>query len=215
MLRQLMKKKLFKSIAIIVAVAVVGLASTQALFRDVEKSQQGVFVVGTLDMNVEDESGQVAESIVVSNVGEQSTLSGGKTWTVKNAGSLPGRLTFQLTNIRNYENGCNEPEEIEDSTCGNPGELEGELGAAINTAVSYRQGQTEQTAVNANLATDAVNEYLSQWQANAGNVVVPPGGQVEVSFSWSADEFSFGNEVQSDSVMFDVVFELEQIVPGV
>ena len=209
-----MNKTIFRNLAIIIGVVAIGLTSTQALFRDVEQSQQGVFVVGTLDMTVEGAGGQVAESIVVENIGETSTANGGKTWTVNNVGSLPGKLTFKLANIRNIENGCNEPEALVDTTCGDPGVDEGELGASISTVVSLDQGEGWQSVVISSLGSDQVNQYYDQWQANAGTVIIPPSGSVDVKFEWLADQYSFGNEVQSDSVVFDVVYELEQIVPG-
>jgi hypothetical protein len=212
--KQAITASLVRNLVIIVGVAAVGLASTQALFRDVEQSQQGVFVVGTLDMNVEEPSGQVAESIVVSNIGESTSIDGGKTWVVNNVGSLPGRLTFSLDNIRNYENSCNEPEALEDVTCGNPGEGEGELGENIETTVTLTKGGSSSQVITASLATDQASSYQTQWIDNANDPIIPPGGSVEVTFAWSADEYSFGNEVQSDSVKFDVVYELEQVISG-
>jgi len=214
MFQSLIKKGIIRNLIVIVGVAAVGLASTQALFRDVEQSQQGVFVVGTLDMTVK-EGGEVAESIVVNNIGESATTNGGKTWTINNVGSLPGKLTFKLENVQNFENGCNEPESLVDASCNDPGESEGELGQSISTVVSLDQGEGFQPVVAANLASDQANQYFDQWQANAGRVIIPASGSVDVKFEWSADQYSLGNEVQSDSIMFDVVFELEQIVPGV
>jgi len=207
-------KKIVRNLVIIIGVAAIGLTSTQALFRDVEQSQQGKFVVGTLDMTVEGSGGQAAESIIVENIGENSTVNGGKTWTIHNVGSLPGKLIFKLENIRNFENGCNEPEALVDASCDNPGEGEGELGASISTVVSLDRGEGLQSVIISTLGNDQVDQYLSQWQANAGTIVIPPSGSVDVKFEWLADQYAFGNEVQSDEVVFDVVYELEQIVPG-
>jgi len=205
---------LVRNLVMIIGVAAVGLASTQALFRDVEQSQRGVFVVGTLDMNVEEPSGQVAESIVVSNVGESLNMSGGKTWVVRNIGSLPGRLNFSLDNIRNIENGCNEPEALVDATCGDSGNEEGELGQNIQTQVTLTKNNAVTQVISATLAGDQVDAYKEQWLTNAGNRIIPPGGSVEVTFAWQTDDYAFGNEVQSDSVVFDVVYELEQVTNG-
>jgi len=212
--KKLISSNLIRNLVMIIGVAVIGLASTQALFRDVEQSQRGVFVVGTLDMNVEEPNGQVAESIVVSNVGESSTLEGGKTWVVRNVGSLPGRLNFSLDNIRNIENGCNEPEALVDATCGNSGVGEGELGQNIQTQVTLTTNNSATPVILATLATDQAGLYKEQWVANVKNRIIPPGDSVEVTFTWQADNYAFGNEVQSDSVMFDVVYELEQVTNG-
>ncbi|MBU0978243.1 hypothetical protein KKF92_00220 [Patescibacteria group bacterium] len=213
--KNFISSNLVRNLFMIIGVAAVGLASTQALFRDVEQSQQGVFVVGTLDMSVEEPNGQVAESIVVNNVGESSNIQGGKTWVVRNVGSLPGRLNFGVDNIRNIENGCNEPEALVDVTCSSPGVGEGELGQNIQTQVTLTKNNTATQVILATLATDQAGVYKEQWIANVSNRKIPPGGSVEVTFAWQTDNYAFGNEVQSDSVMFDVVYELEQITGGV
>ena len=145
----------------------------------------------------------------MANIGADGTVSGGKTWTINNTGSLPGELAFKVVDLRNYDNGCNEPERLVDTTCDTPGLGQGELGNAISTVVKV--GDT--TVVNSNLATANQATYQTQWDA-AQKVVIPAGGSTTVTMDWATDPASYGNEVQSDSLDFDIQFDLTQVIPS-
>lgn len=191
---------------------------TAALFTDVETTQDSTFTAGTLDMNVDGNNGTAFDNIVVSNIGVDGTVSGTKTWTINNTGSVPGNLTMQVTNVVNNENGCNEPEALVDTTCDDPGADQGELGGVIATSVDLDTDaagpNAATTVINSDLATADAGQYLTQWTANAGTVTIPAGGSLTVTMDWSNDPASYGNEIQSDSLEFDVQFDLEQVTPS-
>ena len=190
---------------------------TSALFTDVETSTDSTFTAGTLNLDVDNNDGTAFDNIVVSNIGVDGTVSGSKTWTINNTGSVPGNLTMEVFNVVNNDNGCNEPEALVDSTCGNPGPGEGELGGVISTSVDLDTDAAgpnpATTVINTDLATANAGQYLTQWNANAGTVTIPAGGSVTVTMNWSNDPASYGNEIQSDDLTFDVKFNIEQVTP--
>ncbi len=206
---------ILKSLFLLSLVGVIGFMATQALFIDRETSQESSFVVGTLDMTVGGPGSEQAESIQVNGVGAQNLVSGGKSWTINNVGSLPGKFSFELQNIKNIENGCNEPESLEDTSCGTPGDGQGELGAVILTTIKVTEpNQAERTIFSSNLSTENADEYQTFWKNNAGTVTIPAGKSLILTMEWSTQNSQFGNEVQSDSVLFDLVFNLNQVLPG-
>lgn len=204
--------KVIQSIFVIsFTLAIVGYTLTQSLFRDTETSDTSQFVVGTLDMDLTAQNGSAAESISVTNFGTPGSLNGGKTWKITNIGSLPGELSMSVLNLVNNENGCNEPEALVDVTCENPGTDQGELGAVITATVFLDDGVHPDPVIVSTLEPGSQENFALQWLTNAGTVSLPAGDSVEVQLTWSSDANSFENEIQSDSIMFDVVFDLEQV----
>jgi spore coat-associated protein N len=201
-----MKRKVLLSLAIIAAVSSITFAVTRAFFRDTETSTGNIFTVGTLDLAVDDSNGTNFEPFVIEGIGASGNIEGGKTWTVKNVGSLPGKLFFSVANISNLENGCNEPEAEIDTTCGTPGAGEGDLGNIVAARISIDSVEK----FSANLLESQADTFGTQWNALAP-VIIEPGSQTEVTMDWQAPRDSYGNEIQGDSLTFDVAFDLEQL----
>jgi len=212
-------KKLLLGLLVLALGAMTVRNLTSALFTDTERTEDSTFTAGTLDINVDEHDGTVFDNIVVSNIGVDGTVSGGKTWTINNTGSVPGNLVMRVMSVVNNENGCNEPESLVDETCDDPGPDQGELGGVVTTAVILDDDATgpnaSVTVANSTLATADADQYLSQWNANAGVVTIPAGGSLTVTMNWSNDPASYGNEIQSDSLTFDVQFDIEQVTPEV
>lgn len=208
-----MKKKVLLILLLMIGVGIGAYRLTQALFTDTETSTENNFTTGTLDMSVDGNNGTAFDSIVVDNIGADGTVNGTRTWTINNSGSLPGVLSFAVTDLANLENGCNEPEAKVDQTCDDPGINQGELGDAITTNVVLNDGTTSSTVVNTDLATANMSQYASQWDTNAANTVIPAGGSVTITMNWANDPQSYGNEIQSDSLNYQVQFDLEQVTP--
>ncbi len=215
-----MKRKILLSALIIALVGGGGYAASQALFTDTETGTDSSFTVGTLDMDIDGNNGDSAafDNFEVTNIGADGTVSGGKTWTINNKGTLPGNLTLALASLINNENGCNEPEEIVDATCDDPGPDQGELGNAMSVTVLLDQdgagGADPVQVVAADLATANQATYAAEWNTNAGTVTIPAGGSVDVTMNWETSPADYGNEIQSDSLGFDVNFVLEQVTPS-
>jgi len=207
-------KKVLLAVIGVGAVTAGGIGLTRALFSDVETSGSNVFTAGTLNMTVGGSDGTAFEQFDFTNLGVDGQVSGGKTWTIVNTGSVPGNLTFSMNTLVNNDNGCNEPEAIVDTTCANPGPGQGELGAATTTTVLLNTGSGNTQVVSTNLATASQALYASQWNTNAGTVTIPAGGSVDVTMNWSTDPATYGNEIQSDGLTFQLQFDLLQVVPS-
>jgi len=201
------------SILVIILVGAIGIATTQALFRDIEQSKHGVFVVGTLNLALEEEDGgQLAQSIFIENIGSKKNIAGEKTWKINNIGSLDGNLAFKLSSVNVLENGCNEPEALVDTSCDNPGEGQGELGSEITFEVIVGKGSDAKTLVVSDLAQNNVDQFEIQWNQANPQIKIGASENIFLTLKWYSDAGGLGNEVQSDSVTFDIIYELQQIV---
>lgn len=201
-----MNKKMLLSIVLITLVAGGAIATTYAYFTAQRTASTNKFTQGTLDLNVQ--SGGVAnEPFVIENMGEDANISGSKTWKIKNTGTLPGRLTFGLQNLVNSENGCNDQEKIAEPNC--EADTEGELGGVVNLIVDLDGNKK----VESTLSTANVGNFAGDWDAQP-QVVVAPNQEVTITARWSADAASYGNEIQSDGLTYDVNFGLVQLGQG-
>ncbi len=207
-------KKVLLAILGVGAIGGAGYVATTALFSDVEQSGTNVFTAGTLNMTVGGADGTAFEEFNFTNLGVDGQVTGGKTWTIVNDGTVPGNLTISMNDLVNNDNGCNEPEAIVDVTCADPGPGEGELGAAMTTTILLDTGTGDTQVASTNLATASEALYASQWVTNAGTVTIPAGGSVDVTMTWATDPTSYGNEIQSDGLSFELQFDLEQVLPS-
>ncbi len=198
-----------KVLVSLVTIGVIGSFSyfvTQAYFTDKKTSTNNTFAVGTLNLEVGGASGSSVEPFVISDIGS-GINSGSKVWKVKNTGSLPGQFSASLDNVVNYENGCNEPEKEVDSTCGNPGPHEGELGKYIKVTF-YINGIKE---VESYMTEEAASKINNLWDSINPPIILNPGQEANLEMEWTADN-NYGNEIQSDSLNFDMSFSLKQII---
>lgn len=201
------KKKVWLSIALIAVVGGGALVATYAYFTAQRTTSVNKFTTGTLDLDVS-ANGNKLEPFVIENMGEEGNISGSKTWTVKNTGTLPGRLLLRLQNVVNEENGCNDQEKAVDPTCEDPGKV-GNLGNVINLKVAL----DDVDKVQSTLATANQSAIGAAW-ASLPTIILAPNEIRTVKAYWATDENAYGNEIQSDSVKFDVNFRLIQKING-
>lgn len=199
-----MKKKVYISLVIIALVGGLGYAATQAFFTARETATGSTFTVGTLDLSVNDDK-DVIEPFIVAGIGASGNISGGKEWTVKNIGTLPGRLFFSLADLTNLENGCNKPEKQLEPEC--EADNLGELGSVITANVSV----DGTPYVSSTLETANEGVFGSTWRTQP-NVVIPAGGSATVRMEWNTPQTDYDNSIQSDSLTFTTHFDLEQLI---
>jgi len=199
------KVKILLSLILIGVVSSIGLMSTRALFSDSQTKSGSAFTIGTLELDVVGTNGSDEASISITNIGATGDLSGERSWTVNNKGSIPGKLYLKIANLKNLENGCNEPEAKVDTTCTD--EFSGELGKVLN--VKFYVDDLEK--LTSTLASGKDIEIKSAWE-NLSAISIMPGKSINVKMAWEADPEKYGNEIQSDSVSFDIVFDLVQLV---
>lgn len=199
-----MKKKILISLIIIAGVGTAGFAATRAFFRARVRSTDSSFTVGTLDLSVNDKQ-EAVDNFIVAGIGASGNIAGSKTWTVKNVGTLPGKLYFSLANLDNQENDCNRAEIADEAAC--EADTVGELGGVISAKVSV----DGTTMVEQDLANSNQVDYATQWNAKP-EVIIPAGESVAVIMEWNANQDDYSNSIQSDSLTFDTVFDLVQLV---
>lgn len=127
----MMDKKILASMLIIGVVSMLLGAGTVSYFSDTETSTGNTFTAGTLDLKVDGVDDPSVMSITLSNM-KPGDDTGYYKWVLKNAGTLPGKVSVTFSVIVNYENGQNEPEALVDPTTG---DLEGELGQYLKPGV--------------------------------------------------------------------------------
>lgn len=201
-----MNKKILIYVLTIVAVTTATYTATSALLSDTSEQQGNTFSVGTLQLDVAANSGAI-EPIQIENLGTLENSSGSRTWTIQNSGNLKGKLGFGLENVLNNENGCNEPEAKVDASCDDPGIGMGELGNTVYLTITYNN----QEIITHPLNQDSITQIDTAWSA-LENTELLGGEQGELTISWTTNHDEYGNEVQSDSLTFDVWFDLQQVL---
>ncbi|MFZ2226034.1 MAG: TasA family protein [Candidatus Moraniibacteriota bacterium] len=199
-----MNKKVLYSLGIIGIITGLTVSGTYAYFTANQKMGANRFMAGTLDLDVSAD-GNKLEPFVIENIGSDGNVGGTKTWTVKNTGSLPGRLFVGLRDVINLENGCNDQEKAVDPTCDSP-EKQGDLGKIVTLNIAL-DGVDK---VNSTLAPDKQQKIGSDWEALSA-IILQPNEQKTITAHWAADASSYGNEIQSDETQFNINFRLNQL----
>jgi predicted ribosomally synthesized peptide with SipW-like signal peptide len=207
-----MKKVLFSVLFIAMVAAMIG-AGTWAYFSDYEYVYDNCWTAGTLDLKVNGENDETLD-INFDEVCVAPCDFGQLEVTLTNDGCVDGMLDFKLFNLRDWENGCNEPE-LEgcsdpvgcdpDPTCNNPGLGEGELSQYMWMEVwaDCTGGTSYDTEVIKGFVKDLENDkrYFCD--------CINDGEAVGLKITWEVD-CEVGNIIQSDSICFDIEFSLEQ-----
>jgi len=202
-----MKKILGLTVATLLVIAMVG-GGTWAYFSDTETSASNSLTAGTLDLNID--SGDTAvTTFAVTNVVPGDSGNGSN--TLANVGDLNGELDIQFSTITNtpgagggeYEGGS------------------GELGANAEIAVYIDVDQSgDWSSGDIGLKSDDTtysHPTVLDYDA-LDNYDSAIWDEVETMATSTADDFivmwrvptSAGNDIQGDSVSFDVTFTLEQ-----
>ncbi|MFH2019300.1 MAG: hypothetical protein ABII80_01670, partial [bacterium] len=181
-------KKLFVSILAMTGVAIGAGIGTAAFLSARRTTSVNRFEAGTLDLDVVS-NGEAVAPFVIENLGETGDISGEKTWTITNTGTLPGRLLVRIKNLVNQENGCNDQEAEAEPAC--TADTVGELGSKITLKLNL--DGSDQTALN---GTDVVSSFLAD--ADVGNIgsawkalptiTLQPNDVVTVQAHWATGE---------------------------
>ena len=174
--------------------------------------------MGTLDLQIG--TTPQAEPFVVENIGEDGTITNQKVWKVTNKGTLPGRMFVRLRKLVNKENLCNDQEKVVEPGC--EADTEGEMGSKLTTGLYYKEtapateGDVTGMALvgtNHTLATADMDTYGADWNTLTP-VIIPAGGIRYFGIKWNAGPTDYGNEIQSDSLEFEVEANLVQATAG-
>lgn len=191
----------------ILALGMVATTATKAYFSDSETSKGNSFAAGTLDLKIDGKDGdQVTTKYTLTNWEPGMTqMVGG--FTVKNAGTVPGKYWVEIKNVVNNENGCNDPEmKVPDTSCGN---TEGELGGKISGY--FQENASPWNHLNPGITSIDASKDTAMIPAGGG--VLAGGAEMPVVFYANWTPTANDNIAQGDSVTFDLVVHLDQVTP--
>ena len=214
-------KRIIFSLMTLVAVLTVSGAGSFAYFSDTETSTGNTFTAGTLNLQVWDPGSSwvddpnvpvlISSGYYDSGIGDIiNNLKPGDEGTfivpIRNDGSVNGVAKLQFVNLVDYENGVIEPEcEAEggtwNGTCsidGGEGELSRNLDVVIKYGVEVK-------------ASGTLYDLVAGGVIELGDLTA--GAEENVVMEFSIDYETVGNIIQSDSVDFDITFELIQPEP--
>ena len=211
-------KKILLSLLTVGLVATVATGATRAYFSDTETSFDNTFSAGTLDLKVDDQDDPNIVHVTLSNMKPGDTAN--YQWVLSNAGSLAGKPWVEITNVKNYDNDCNEPElDVPDATCGIPGLGEGELGQFLMMQLNA-PGSVGYMYPHGSCVNDGRQCTLDYWSSlgrldetvdgQVWDTIAPLSGLAPMVLEFEIPT-GIDNIIQSDSVEFDVVFHLDQI----
>ena len=199
-------KTILGSIFIIGLVSIILAGSyTGAFFSDTETSTGNTFSSGSLNLQVGDNdpvTWKLDENVMPGD-------SDGENISVENTGTIDGFLHINFTNLLNKENSCTEPELLAESDCNS--DNIGELAENLFITVYFDNDNSSDFSNGDTLIYRGIvnNTTTSLLQAKLVDSELLSGNKENFRIDWKIDG-SVGNEVQSDSVQFDIPFELTQ-----
>ena len=215
-----MSRRMLVSLMVLaLAVAAIG-AGTWAAFSDTEKSQNNVFTAGTLDLKVSDSTWHapgpgvdpaghlftddpIVKMIEVTNVKPgDAWMQVGKQVILRNDGTVPGKVWYEIVNLRNEDNGLTEPEQQAGDVTADVGELPAELQIMTTENQAPWQGWLGLTKLDSGI----VGQHI------AGHILLP-GQSVPLVFRdrWDPSSTQDDNLAQTDKITFDIVFHMDQV----
>jgi len=203
-------KTILGSILVISLVSIILAGSyTGAFFSDTETSTGNTFSSGSLNLQVGDNdpvTWKLDENVMPGD-------SDGENISVENTGTIDGFLHINFTNLLNKDVTCTEPEnnsnDPECNTTGIPGA--GELAENLFITVYFDNDNSGDFSNGDTLIYQGIvnNTTTSLLQAKLVDSELLSGNKENFRIDRKIDG-SVGNEVQSDSVQFDIPFELTQ-----
>jgi spore coat-associated protein N len=202
-----MRKIAILSVAVLVIIGLVS-AGTYAYFSDTESSTNNVLTAGTLDLNID--GGNVAVTTFTASAVAPGDSGSGSS-TLANVGTMAGELDITTSAVTNttgaggteYEGGSGELGanaqiamyiDVDQSGTWNAGDI----GLQSNGAM-----YSFPTALN----YDAINNYASETWNAVETMGISASDNIVVNWQVPAGA---GNDIQGDSVRFDITFILEQ-----
>ena len=207
----MLNKKMLLSLLVIGVVSVSAGAGTWAYFSDTETSGENTFAAGTLDLTFDTES-----SLPLAVTNTYPGDSGGDSSTLANAGNLPGELDIAIGAVTNTES--TGTTEFEADGAG------GELGANAKMVVwldvdqsgTFNAGDIElspsaiiayDASTNTELTYSTIDSYSGVSWDNVETMAA--GATDDLCIDWEVP-ITTVNDIQGDSLSFDVTVTLEQ-----
>jgi predicted ribosomally synthesized peptide with SipW-like signal peptide len=206
-------KRIALSLMTIAMVCLLAVGATRAWFSDTETSVGNTFTAGTLDLTVDGKEGDQVVHITRDRMVPHDpwSYSYGGQWVLKNTGNIPGKFSVKITNIQNFENGCNTPEIVAgDTTCAT-GTDQGELGSLVYG--KWSENYYGITPPRGWAGSALFNPINTANDVTVNGIELAPGEDIVAYLDLEFDTHAglTDNLAQGDTIMFDVVFSLDQV----
>ena len=196
-----MKKILIRSL-VIVFVAITALGATVSYFSDTETSSGNMFITGTLGLQVGDDNSTTwnftKENVLPGDSGKEGVA-------LHNNENMDGELKISFANLSDEENICWEPEYVDEPNCDD--NTDGELGGELDILAYLDEDN------NGNYETTDTLIYDGKANGILGgsliNYPLPFNATEYFMLEWNLAD-TVVNDAQSDKVVFDIVFILNQ-----
>lgn len=206
-----MKKIVFLALTLVMVLGLAGWGSITGYFQAVQVSQNNRFQAGVLDVTV--------DGVQYPNVWHFQTPTGGlqpgdkgvHTFVIENAGTLPGNLAIVVP-AYTEDGGANPmPEMAAEQGIGNEPNLDDELLVVLwqddngNSVLDTGEQVLKDGVVSIILSKTEPTLVLVGYRLDPGDIK-------NLGFSWEVLNPADINKIMGDSVAFDVVFTLDQVV---
>lgn len=199
-----MNKRILLSIMVIAITATMIAGATTAYFSDVETSNGNTFTAGKLDLQIDGGDANVVK-FDVKNMKPGSQPTGH--YALTNIGTINGYLDITKITVTNLENDLTEPE----ASAGDITPNLGELGDVVNIRLYFDNDKDGYFSTGDDMFYNGkISAMPTSFQLNK---VIPAGGTVQIMGNTVIDWWSTANDnlAQSDTVVFDLEFTLNQI----
>lgn len=196
-------KKIVFSVLVILAVGVLTAYNSFALWSDQETVENNSIQSDKLDLV------SVSAPISIVNATPGATGESDAILLTNDSNSVQGNLSFTISNLAGYENGCPEAESNEgnDLTCGDIGLGEGELEEHLKVGII---SDLDEDGI---YETTVGEDYVSNLSGPYSIGDLAPGNTAAFKITYSIDNSItpfVDNIFMTDSVEFDVNFTLTQ-----
>lgn len=196
-------KKVLISLAVMAAVAAIGIGATVAYFSDTEQSVGNTFTAGTIDISV-GEQGMVPVKLDDMKPGYVAYSN----FTVVNSGTNPVNVTKEIKNIVTAENGVNEPEQVWYSA--HEVTAKNDIDTVIKYDLSVKVYNSENVLVWNQTLNDEDKTIAEKMNQPSFLGMIPVGYHMDVVESYHMDAAA-ENWAQSDTMSFDIVLTGTQL----
>jgi len=218
-----MNKKILVSLAVIGVVTAIAIGGTIAYFNDTEISNGNVFIAGNLDLKVDDNctyNGQPVQECnwqeadltnqLFFNYDDVKPGDWGENTVSLHIHDNPAWVCAQISNLKNYENGCNNPEtKTGDTTCDNPGEGQGELQNALLFTMWRDANCDNQLDQGETVLVDNKPAQNGYWSIADKNTGTGPITDACIGIKWNIPADT-GNIIQGDGLFGNISFSAVQ-----
>lgn len=203
-----MSRKLIASgLALVAAASVVG-GATYAQFTETITSPVQSVTAGTFDIDFADTNSAnsaIGFPVNISNA-KPGDSGGSQMLHVVNSGSVPASVAVKIKKTNDAENGCNAVEAAAEPGCA--ADLLGELDSNMTVGINGYVG-VESVLAGLAVGQSALVKDLNGTQYDSV-FTLQPGADRWLNVAWGVN-LAAGNNVQSDSVGFEVIFEATQL----